>query len=102
MVLIRLRFVYKRFNLTLELDDKSKADYKIKAKHFVKVYGQMASIMPYEVQAWEKLFWFLKFLMPKIKPKENEDLAKGILETIDLDSYRLTRVTQANCQCQYS
>jgi type I restriction enzyme R subunit len=49
----------ERFNLTLELEDKTKADYKIKAKQFVKIYGQMASIMPYEVVAWEKLFWFL-------------------------------------------
>ena len=51
----------ERFNTTLGLEDKAKADYKIKAKHFVKIYGQMASIMPYEVIAWEKLFWFLKW-----------------------------------------
>ena len=38
--------------------------------------------------------------MPKIKPKENEDLAKGILEAIDLDSYRLTRITTDNIGLQ--
>jgi type I restriction enzyme R subunit len=26
----------------------------------------MASIIPYEIVAWEKLFWFLKFLIPKL------------------------------------
>ena len=51
----------QRFNIELELEDEEKADYKIKAKQFVKIYGQMSSIMPYEIVAWEKLFWFLKF-----------------------------------------
>ena len=32
--------------------------------------------------------------MPKIKVTENDDLAKGILEAVDLDSYRLTRITE--------
>lgn len=83
----------ERFNLTLELDDKSKADYKIKAKHFVKVYGQMASIMPYEVQTWEKLFWFLKFLIPKLVIVNNEDDAlDGLLNSVDLSTYGLERV----------
>jgi type I restriction enzyme R subunit len=53
----------ERFNEELDLEDKDKIDYKIKAKQFVKIYGQMASIMPFEVLAWEKLFWFLKFLV---------------------------------------
>jgi type I restriction enzyme R subunit len=79
--------------LTLELDDKSKADYKIKAKHFVKVYGQMASIMPYEFQAWEKLFWFLKFLIPKLVIVDNEgDALDGLLNSVDLSTYGLERV----------
>ena len=83
----------ERFNLTLELDDKSKADYKIKAKHFVKIYGQMASIMPYEVQAWEKLFWFLKFLIPKLVIVDNEnDALDGLLNSVDLSTYGLERV----------
>lgn len=83
----------ERFNLTLELDDKSKADYKIKAKHFVKVYGQMASIMPYEGHAWEKLFWFLKFLIPKLVIVDNEgDALDGLLNSVDLSTYGLERV----------
>ena len=36
----------------------------------MKIYGQMASIMPFEVLEWEKLFWFLKFLIPKLKIKD--------------------------------
>jgi type I restriction enzyme R subunit len=82
-----------RFNENLGLDDKAKADYKIKAKHFVKIYGQMASILPYEVIAWEKLFWFLKFLIPKLKIVDNDiDALDGLLNSVDLSTYGLERV----------
>jgi len=83
----------ERFNATLEMDDKSKVDFKIKAKHFVKIYGQMASIMPFEVVVWEKLFWFLKFLIPKLIIKDpDKDPLDGLLNSVDLSSYGLERV----------
>ncbi|QLE87614.1 type I restriction endonuclease subunit R [Shewanella sp. Scap07] len=82
-----------RFNVELELEDENKVDFKIKAKQFVKIYGQMASIMPYEVIAWEKLFWFLKFLIPKLIVKDPESEAlDALLNSIDLSSYGLQRV----------
>lgn len=83
----------ERFNAGLELEDKAKADYKIKAKQFVKIYGQMASILPYEVIAWEKLFWFLKFLIPKMIIKDPEqDALDELLNSVDLSTYGLERV----------
>jgi type I restriction enzyme R subunit len=83
----------ERFNSTLELEDKAKADYKIKAKQFVKIYGQMASIMPYEIAPWEKLFWFLKFLVPKlIIADPNQDTLDELLNSVDLSTYGLERV----------
>ena len=82
----------ERFNDRLELEDSEKIDYKIKAKQFVKIYGQMASIMPFEVLAWEQLFWFLKFLIPKLKIKDpNQDELDELLESVDLSSYGLGR-----------
>ena len=81
-----------RFNEELGLEDAEKADFKIKAKQFVKIYGQMASIMPFEVLDWEKLFWFIKFLIPKLIVKTQEDvLIDELLETIDLSTYGLER-----------
>ncbi|MEQ8714776.1 MAG: DEAD/DEAH box helicase family protein [Cyclobacteriaceae bacterium] len=81
-----------RFNQELELEDEEKADFKIKAKQFVKIYGQMASIMPYEVLEWEKLFWFLKFLIPKLIVKTKEDqMIDDLLESVDLSTYGLER-----------
>ena len=83
----------ERFNDGLELDDKKKADYKIKAKQFVKIYGQMASIMPYEILSWEKLFWFLKFLIPKlIIVDKDKDALDELLNSVDLSTYGLERV----------
>jgi len=82
-----------RFEHELELDDDEKVDFKIKAKQYVKIYGQMASIMPYEIVAWEKLFWFLKFLVPKLKVKDpDSDSIDELLESVDLSSYGLQRV----------
>jgi type I restriction enzyme, R subunit len=83
----------ERFNKELELDEKEKADYKIKAKQFVKIYGQMASITPYEMVTWEKLFWFLKFLIPKlIIVDPMQDALDELLNSVDLSTYGLERV----------
>jgi len=84
--------VANRFNAELELPDAEKIDFKIKAKQFVKIYGQMASIIPFEVLEWEKLFWLLKFLIPKLKIKDpNQDMLDELLEAVDLSSYGLER-----------
>lgn len=82
-----------RFKHELELEDDDKADFKIKAKQFVKIYGQMAAIIEFEMLAWEKLFWFLKFLIPKlvvIDPEEEK--VDELLSTVDLSTYGLERV----------
>jgi len=82
----------QRFEQNLELEDDEKIDFKIKAKQFVKIYGQVASIIPYEVINWEKLFWFLKFLIPKLPVKTKEDeLIDELLESVDLSTYGLER-----------
>lgn len=82
-----------RFNDQLELENEDKIDFKVKAKQFVKIYGQMASIMPYEIVAWEKLFWFLKFLIPKLHVSDpDSELLDELLDSVDLNSYGLERV----------
>lgn len=82
-----------RFNTSLELEDADKADFKIKAKQFVKIYGQMAAIIPFEILNWEKLFWFLKFLIPKLIIKDpDDDKLNELLNSVDLSTYGLERV----------
>lgn len=82
-----------RFNNTLDLNEEQKADLKIKAKHFVKVYGQVAAVLTFENMFWEKLFWFLKFLIPKMIVKRKEDdLLDELLDAVDLSTYGVERV----------
>jgi type I restriction enzyme R subunit len=81
-----------RFEHELELEHQQKVDFKVKAKQYVKIYSQMASIMPYEVADWEKLFWFLKFLIPKLKLQDPQaDSIDELLDSVDLSSYGLER-----------
>lgn len=81
----------QRFNVEFHLEDQEKADIKIKAKQFVKIYGQVASILPFEILAWEKLFWFLKFLIPKLTVKSGIEGLDELLESVDLSTYGLER-----------
>ncbi len=70
------------------LDEDGQVGFKGKAKAFVRTYGFLASILPYNNAEWEKLSIFLNFLIPKLPAPKEDDLSKGILETIDMESYR--------------
>jgi type I restriction enzyme R subunit len=70
------------------LNEDAQVDFKGKAKAFTRTYDFLASILPYTNREWEKLSIFLTFLIPKLPAPIEEDLAKGILEAIDMDSYR--------------
>ena len=74
-----------------QLDENGQVDFKGKAKTFLRAYSFLASILPYTNAEWEKLSIFLNFLVPKLPAPEEEDLSKGILETIDMDSYRVEK-----------
>jgi type I restriction enzyme R subunit len=74
-------------------DEEDKIDFKIKAKQFVKIYGQLACIIHFENLNWEKLHWFLKFLIPRLKVKDKDkDELDALLESVDLSTYALERV----------
>ena len=72
-----------------DLDEDGQVDFKGKAKAFVRTYGFLSSILAYSNADWEKLSIFLNFLIPKLPAPKEEDLSRGILEAIDMDSYRV-------------
>ena len=74
-----------------QLDEDGQVDFKGKAKGFVRSYGFLATILPYTNVEWEKLSIFLTFLVPKLPAPIEDDLSKGILEAIDMDSYRVEK-----------
>ena len=79
-----------------ELDEDGQVDFKGKAKAFVRTYNFLATVLPFTDAGWEKLSIFLTFLIPKLPTPVEEDLSRGILEAIDMDSYRLEmQATQA-------
>ncbi len=74
-----------------QLDESGQVDFKGKAKAFLRAYGFLSSILPYTNAEWEKLSIFLNFLVSKLPAPVDEDLSKGILEAIDMDSYRVEK-----------
>jgi len=74
-----------------QLDEDGQVDFKGKAKAFVRTYGFLSSILPYTNAEWEKLSIFLNFLISKLPAPEDTDLSKGILQAIDMDSYRVEK-----------
>ncbi|HEX3532318.1 MAG TPA: type I restriction endonuclease subunit R [Thermoanaerobaculia bacterium] len=74
-----------------QLDEDGQVDFKGNAKTFLRTYGFLASILPYTNAGWEKLSIFLSFLVPKLPAPREDDLSRGILEAIDMDSYRVEK-----------
>ena len=81
-----------------DLDEDEQVDFKGKAKAFLRAYGFLASILPYSDAEWEKLSIFLNFLVPKLPAPKEIDLSKGILEAIDMDSYRVEKKAAVKVQ----
>lgn len=72
-----------------EIDDQ--IQFKSAAKSFVRAYGFLSAILPYSNVAWEKLAIFLGYLIPKLPTPPEVDFAAGIIESIDLDSFRVEK-----------
>jgi type I restriction enzyme R subunit len=81
-----------------QLDEDGQVNFKGKAKGFTRTYGFLASVLPYTNAGWEKLSIFLNFLIPKLPAPKEEDLSKGILESIDMDSYRVEKKAAVKIQ----
>ena len=74
-----------------ELDEDGQVAFKGKAKGFLRAYAFLSSILPYNDLEWEKRSIFLNFLVSKLPAPDEDDLSKGILEAIDLESYRVEK-----------
>lgn len=71
-----------------ELDERGQVEFKGKAKAFLRTYGFLSSILPYGNAEWEKRSIFLNFLVSRLPAPTEQDLSKGVLDAIDMDSYR--------------
>ena len=71
------------------LDTEDQIKFKSSAKVFCRTYGFLGTILPYGNVEWERLSIFLNLLVPKLPSPRDDDSSEGILDVIDLDSYRL-------------
>ena len=78
-----------------DLDEDGQVRFKGGAKAFVRTYDFLGSILPYSNAEWEKLSIFLNLLAAKLPAPQGEDLSKGILDAIDMDSYRAEKQAAA-------
>ncbi|EAK0465202.1 type I restriction endonuclease subunit R [Campylobacter upsaliensis] len=69
--------------------DDEKTEFYTKAKVYLREYAFLAQILPFNDIELEKLSILLKMLITKIVPPRTEDLAKGILNNVDLNSIRI-------------
>ena len=65
--------------------------FKGTAKAFTRTYNFLSTVLPFGSPQWEKLSIFLDHLIPKLPAPREDDLSAGILETIDMESYRVEK-----------
>jgi type I restriction enzyme R subunit len=72
-----------------DLEEEQQADFRAKVKTYVRLYIFLSQIVPFENPYLERLYILLNHLQNKLGGDTPIDLAKGILDNIDMDSYRL-------------
>ena len=75
----------------LKLDEDGQVEFKSSAKAFTRLYAFLSQVLPYGNANWEKLSIFLNFLIDKLPAPVEPDLSRGVLEAVDMDSYRMER-----------
>ncbi|EAL52469.1 probable type I restriction enzyme HsdR VC1765 [Campylobacter upsaliensis RM3195] len=82
----KLDNMIKKYNAK---NDDEKTKLYAKARVYLREYSFLAQILPFNDIELEKLSILLKMLITKIAPPRTEDLAKGILNNVDLNSIRI-------------
>ncbi|MES0157563.1 type I restriction endonuclease subunit R [Mesorhizobium sp. M0018] len=72
-----------------QLPEDDQIAFKGSAKAFVRTYAFLGAILRYAVPEWEKLSTFLTLLIPKLPSPAGDETPVDVLETIDMDSYRV-------------
>ena len=74
-----------------DLSEEEKIDFKTKAKSFERTYNFLGCLLDFNNLYWEQLWWFLKFLIPKLTIDDTDDFAADILDDVDMESYRVSK-----------
>ncbi len=78
----------------LERDDRE--EFRSTLQSYIRLYGYISQLMTFSDLALEKLYVFSQSLNKKLPKREHSDL-QGLLESVDLDSFRVQK-THENLQ----
>ena len=84
--------IVDRFKTELEIEEQIKIKHAMKT--YCRVYPFFASIMPYESEDWERHYLFYSKLVTKLPRLKPDDLTDGLIESVDLDRYRLRKLEE--------
>ena len=73
------------------LTEDEQVEFKSGVKSFIRTYNFLASILPIGQVDWEKKVIFFEQLIHRLPTPKGEDFAQGILDSVDLESYRLEK-----------
>ncbi len=74
-----------------ELEPDEQQTFKKKARAFIRSYSFLSQIISFNVPYWERLYYFLKFLLPKLPSLGREESDFNVEANVDMDSYRLEK-----------
>ncbi|WP_341513518.1 type I restriction endonuclease subunit R [Mesomycoplasma ovipneumoniae] len=75
----------------IALSEEDQVEFKSGVKSFIRTYNFLASILPIGQVDWEKKVIFFEQLIHRLPTPKGDDLSAGILESVDLESYRLEK-----------
>lgn len=79
-----------------ELDEEDQVEFKSGVKSFIRTYNFLSAILPIGQIEWTKKSIFFELLIHRLPaPTDNEGIKK-IIESIDLESYRLEKQNEIN------
>jgi len=73
------------------MGEDEQVEFKGKAKSFVRSYDFLSAVLPFKNGEWEKLSILPNLIIPKLPAPPDPGTIAGILEAIDMDSYRVEK-----------
>lgn len=78
------------------LSESDQVEFKSGVKAFIRTYNFLVSILPIAQAEWTAKSIFFDRLVHRLPRPKEEDLSLGILDNVDLDSYRLEKQKEMN------
>ena len=73
-----------------ERETDEREEFRSALQSYIRLYGYISQLITFNDVAWEKLYIFGRHLNKKLPKREHSDL-QGLLESVDLDSFRVQK-----------